>query len=133
MDVAGRLGIDVAHVAPAGWGPPAADALAPPPLRAVPSGPERDAYLPLFRLADDSEEQIQDYYQMGTLLALDDDGGSPLGIVLALDGPEGSTSTDGPVELKAVAVAESRQGRGVGRRMLDDTLQVAYGPVASSG
>ena len=97
------------------------DALAPPPLRAVPSGPEHDTYLPLFRLADDSEEQIQGYYQMGTLLALDDDSGTPLGIVLALDGPEGSA--DGPVELKAVAVAASRQSQGVGRRMLDDALQ----------
>ena len=122
-DVAGRLGIDVAHVAPAGWGPepPATDALAPSPLRAVPSGPERDTYLPLLRLADDSEEQIQGYYQMGTLLALDDDGGTPLGIVLALDGPEGSA--DGTAELKAVAVAASQQSQGVGRRMLDDALQ----------
>jgi ribosomal protein S18 acetylase RimI-like enzyme len=81
-------------------------------VRLVPIGPERDAYLPLFHLADDSVEQLLAYYQTGTLFALDTRTGERIGIVLALDEPDGS------VELKAVAVDESLQGNGVGTRML---------------
>lgn len=81
-------------------------------VRVVPTGPERDAYLPLFHLADDSVEQVFGYYQTGTLFALDARTGERIGIVLALDEPDGS------VELKAVAVDESLQGNGVGTRML---------------
>jgi ribosomal protein S18 acetylase RimI-like enzyme len=81
-------------------------------LRAVPAGPERDRYLPLLSLADDSAEQIRGYYQTGTLLALDGPDGEPIGVVLAIEGP------DGAVELKAVAVEPSLQRQGVGTRML---------------
>jgi ribosomal protein S18 acetylase RimI-like enzyme len=81
-------------------------------LRAVPAGRERDAYLPLFQLADDSAHQVLSYYQMGTLFGLDAPDGGPVGIVLAIDEPDGS------VELKAVAVAESLHGRGLGTHML---------------
>jgi ribosomal protein S18 acetylase RimI-like enzyme len=81
-------------------------------VRVVPSGPERDAYLPLFFLADDSEPEVRGYYQKGDLYALEDRAG----IVLAI--PE----SDGSVELKAVAVAEGLQGRGLGTRMLGAVL-----------
>jgi ribosomal protein S18 acetylase RimI-like enzyme len=86
-------------------------------LRAVPVGPQRDAYLPLFRLADDSADQVRSYYQTGTLFAFDGPDGDPVGIVLAIDGPDGS------VELKAVAVDVSRQGQGVGTRLLHRVLE----------
>jgi ribosomal protein S18 acetylase RimI-like enzyme len=86
-------------------------------LREVPSGTERDAYLPLFELADDAFEQVAGYYQTGTLLAFDDPGGAPIGIVLMADEPDGS------VELKAVAVATSRQERGIGSRLLAAALE----------
>jgi ribosomal protein S18 acetylase RimI-like enzyme len=85
-------------------------------LRLVPAGREREAYLPLLHLADDSVEQVRAYYQTGTLYALDSDTGQPVGIVLAIDQP------DGAVELKAVAVAEPLHGQGVGSRMLAATL-----------
>ncbi len=85
-------------------------------LRMVPVGAERDAYLPLFSLADDSIDAVLAYYQTGVLFALDAPTGEPVGIVLALDRP------DGAVELKAVAVVESLHGRGVGTRMLDAVL-----------
>jgi ribosomal protein S18 acetylase RimI-like enzyme len=81
-------------------------------LRVAPAGRERDAYLPLLRLADDSADQVLSYYQKGTLFVHDGPDSGPVGIVLAIDGPEGS------VELKAVAVAESLQGRGLGTHML---------------
>ena len=79
-----------------------------PTLRRVPLGSERDAYLPLFHLADDSADQMLGYYQTGTLFALDEPDGTPVGLVLAIDEPDGS------VELKAVAVDEAR--RRAGRR-----------------
>jgi len=90
-------------------------------LRAVPVGPQRDGYLPLFDLADDSAEQVLGYYQTGTLFALDGADGKPIGIVLAIDAPDGS------VELKAVAVDASRQGRGVGTRLLHAVLDELRG------
>jgi len=86
-------------------------------LRVVPPGSERDAYLPLMHLADDSVQQVLSYYQTGTLFVLDAADHTPVGIVLALDEPDGS------VELKAVAVDESLQGRGIGTGMLLAALE----------
>ena len=90
-------------------------------LRAVPVGSQRDAYLALFELADDSADQVLSYYQAGTLFALDGPDGEPIGIVLAIDAPDGS------VELKAVAVDESRQGQGIGTRLLHRVLEELRG------
>jgi ribosomal protein S18 acetylase RimI-like enzyme len=64
-------------------------------------------------------------YQTGTLFVLDAPDGGPVGIVLAIDEPEGS------VELRAVAVAESLQGRGLGTRMLLAVLDELGGRGAS--
>ena len=81
-------------------------------LRIVAAGTQRDAYLPLLALADDSEEQVRGYYQTGDLYVLDDG----LGVVLTIgDDPDS-------VELKAVAVEESRHNQGVGRRLLAEVL-----------
>lgn len=81
-------------------------------LESVPPGPERDAYLPLLHLADDSPAQVRSYYQHGELFVLRGATREPQGVVLVIaDGDE-------RVELKAVAVAEPLQGRGVGRRLL---------------
>jgi Acetyltransferases len=85
-------------------------------VRVVPAGPDRDAYLPLLHLADDSAAQVHGYYQRGDLYAVDDEAGGPLGIVLAIPEPDGS------VELKAVAVDASRHNQGVGQRMLAEVL-----------
>lgn len=85
-------------------------------IRLVPAGHDRDAYLPLLLLADDSESEVRGYYQKGDLYALDGDAEKPLGMVLAI------ADADGSVELKAVAVDESRHGQGVGTRMLAAVL-----------
>jgi ribosomal protein S18 acetylase RimI-like enzyme len=81
-------------------------------LRLVPAGSERDAYLSLFHLADDSADQVLSYYQTGTLFALEGPDGRPVGIVLAIG------ETDETVELKAVAIDESLHGQGLGTYML---------------
>jgi len=86
------------------------------PIRSVPAGVERDRYLPLLYLADDSVAQVHSYYQLGDLYALDDAAGSPGAIVLAIAQPGGS------VELKSVAVATPLQGQGFGTRMLAAVL-----------
>lgn len=86
-------------------------------VRELPPGPERDAYLPLLELADDSDAQVRSYYQTGTLFALDADDGSPMGMILAIP------HTDGTVELKAVAVDVQRQGQGVGTVLLHAVLE----------
>lgn len=85
-------------------------------FRLVPAGRERDAYLPLLLLADDSESQVRGYYQAGDLYAFADADGTTLGVVLAVPEPDGS------VELRSVAVAEARQNAGVGTRMLAAVL-----------
>lgn len=80
-------------------------------LKTVESGPERGAYLPLFLLADDSEQQIQGYMQNGILYVAEEDG-REMGIVLAIPFEPGT------IELKAVAVDSDSHNRGIGKRML---------------
>jgi ribosomal protein S18 acetylase RimI-like enzyme len=86
-------------------------------IRVVPAGSGRDVYLPLLRLADDSESEVRGYYQKGDLYAIDDQAGRPVGVSLAIPGPDAS------VELKAVAVDEALHGRGIGRRLLVAVLE----------
>jgi ribosomal protein S18 acetylase RimI-like enzyme len=85
-------------------------------MRIVAPGPDRDRYLPLFYVADDSTAQIQSSYQLGDLYALDDAAGDPAAIVLAIALPGGE------VELKSVAVAPHFQRQGVGRELLAAVL-----------
>jgi len=87
-----------------------------PQIRIVPAGPERDAYLPLLRLADDSETAVRGYFQDGDLYALGDEASRPVAMVLAIP------RDDGSVELKAVAVDEQRHGQGLGKRLLAAVL-----------
>ena len=81
-------------------------------LQSVASGAERERFLPLLLLADESLEQVRSYMQRGDLFAFVDRDGAAVGIVLTI--PE----TDGSVELKAVAVDAAHQNLGIGRRML---------------
>ena len=67
--------------------------------------------LPLVLLADESEAQVRSYIDEGDLFAWRVEG-VVLGVVLAIP------DDDGVVELRAVAVANEMQGRGVGSAML---------------
>jgi ribosomal protein S18 acetylase RimI-like enzyme len=81
-------------------------------LKSFAAGAEREQFLPLLLLADESLEQVRSYMQRGDLFAFVDRDGAAVGIVLTI--PE----TDGSVELKAVAVDAAHQNLGIGRRML---------------
>ena len=81
-------------------------------LISVPPGTERERFLPLLLLADESLEQVRSYMQRGELYAFIGRDESAVGIVLTLPAEQNS------VELKAVAVDTTRQNRGIGRRML---------------
>ena len=85
-------------------------------LISVPSGAERERYLPLLLLADESQEQVRSYMHDGELYAFVGDDAPAVGIVLT------KPTEDGSVELKAVAVDLSQQNRGIGRRMLAAVL-----------
>ncbi|HMK12317.1 MAG TPA: GNAT family N-acetyltransferase [Acidimicrobiales bacterium] len=76
-------------------------------VREVPPGPERRAFVPLIRLAEDSDSQLDTALDDGTLYAIDD-----IGVVLVLDHAERER------EMRYVAVAKSRQREGIGRQML---------------
>jgi ribosomal protein S18 acetylase RimI-like enzyme len=81
-------------------------------LSRIAPGPDREALLPLLRLADDSPSQIASYLHRGDLFVLRGNDGRAHAVALALP------ALDDAVELKAVAVAPERQRQGVGRRLL---------------
>lgn len=81
-------------------------------LRWVEPGVDRERYLPLLLLADESEKQVRSYLQEGILYVLPDALGAPLGTVLVL------SHANGTAELKAVAVVPEHQGRGIGKQLL---------------
>lgn len=83
----------------------------------VVAGLERERFLPLLLLADESQEQVRSYMQLGDLFAFTERDGTAVGIVLTIP------AEDGSVELKAVAVDAARQNLGIGRRMLAAALE----------
>ena len=85
-------------------------------LISVPAGAQREQYLPLLLLADESLEQVRSYMQSGDLYAYVGADSRAVGIVLTIPAEENS------VELKAVAVDGSQQNRGIGRKMLAAVL-----------
>ncbi|HKS57916.1 MAG TPA: GNAT family N-acetyltransferase [Steroidobacteraceae bacterium] len=86
-------------------------------LLSVAAGEQRERFLPLLLLADESLEQVRSYMQRGDLFAFADREGEAVGIVLTIPDEHGS------VELKAVAVDAARQNLGIGRRMLAAVLE----------
>ena len=86
-------------------------------LISIPSGAERERFLPLLLLADESLEQVRSYMHRGNLFAFVERDGTAVGIVLTIAAEEDS------VELKAVAVDTARQNLGIGRRMLAAVLE----------
>lgn len=84
-------------------------------LKIVEPGSEREPYLPLLLLADDSEQQVRAYMKDGMLFVAEDDGWT-VGIVLAI--PLNAAE----IELKAVAVDPDSHNQGIGKRMLAQVL-----------
>jgi ribosomal protein S18 acetylase RimI-like enzyme len=82
-------------------------------VREVPPGPERRALIPLIRLAEDSESQLESAIDDGTMYVVEE-GEAPIGVVLVLD--HGVHER----ELRYVAIAESHQRKGLGKAMLAD-------------
>ena len=80
-------------------------------------GAEREQFLPLLLLADESVEQVRSYMHRGELYAFVGHAGIAVGIVLTLPAEQGS------VELKAVAVDPTQQNQGIGRRMLAAVIE----------
>jgi ribosomal protein S18 acetylase RimI-like enzyme len=85
-------------------------------LKIVDTGPERERYVPLLQLADDSEQQVRGYLQKGTLFVAEDEG-REVGIVLAIP-VDSSDANNSEIELKAVAVEAASHNQGIGQRML---------------
>ena len=75
---------------------------------------DRDLLRPLFREADDSEQQIDAYLDLGAVFVAEDDG-EIIGHLQLITGDD--------AELKSMAVAESRRGTGVGRALVRAALE----------
>jgi ribosomal protein S18 acetylase RimI-like enzyme len=86
-------------------------------LISVPPGAERERFLPLLLLADESLQQVRSYMQSGDLYAFVGHDEVTVGIVLTLPAEQNS------VELKAVAVDTTQQNCGIGRRMLAAVIE----------
>ncbi|MCX4244298.1 GNAT family N-acetyltransferase [Paraliomyxa miuraensis] len=79
---------------------------------------QRQAYQDLLRLADDSDREIASYRELGALFGLVDADGEPKGEALVLPTEERHT-----MELRSLAIEDAFQGRGLGRRLVQDVLE----------
>ncbi|MGH2550480.1 MAG: GNAT family N-acetyltransferase [Thermomicrobiales bacterium] len=76
-------------------------------------GANREPFLDLLLLADESEQQVRSYMNEGDLFAFFADGANdPAGMILVVP------LEPGEVELKAVAIRPDVQSKGLGKRML---------------
>jgi ribosomal protein S18 acetylase RimI-like enzyme len=82
--------------------------------RRIPPGPERDQFLPLLFLADDSHEKVRDERDDGSLFVVE--LGDATGVAQAV------ARAAGEVELTLVAVDEAHQGAGIGKQLIAATL-----------
>jgi GNAT superfamily N-acetyltransferase len=73
---------------------------------------DREALRPFFRMADDSEREIDAYLDLGELLVAVD-GDEVVGHLQLVD-----LADPGTVELKSMAVVEGRRGEGIGRGLV---------------
>jgi ribosomal protein S18 acetylase RimI-like enzyme len=78
---------------------------------------DREQLRPLFRLADDSDQEIDRYLLAGWILTAAQDGD----IVGHLQMVE--AGADGTLEIKSMAVAEGYQGHGVGRALVQEAVR----------
>lgn len=90
---------------------------------------DRTALLPLFRLADDSDQEIASYLARGTVLVATD-GDALVGHVQMIE-PSGPIDAAPAWELKSLAVADSHRHQGLGRRLVEAGLAHARSHGAS--
>lgn len=76
-------------------------------LLPIPPGPARERWVALLELADEPVP-LRRYVQLGVLYGVEDEDRTPSAAVLVVD------LADDVAELRAVAVAEPHQGRGIG-------------------
>lgn len=82
-----------------------------PKIRLTPRNANREPYLDLLLLADDSEQEVLCYYRDGDLYVCEVAAGETIGIALVVPHHDA-------FELKSVAIAPERQGQGIGQQML---------------
>jgi ribosomal protein S18 acetylase RimI-like enzyme len=100
----------------------------------IPTGAAREGWFELLELADEAAP-LRGYLQQGTLFGIVDPEGEPQAAILVVDLDGGRS------ELRAVAVAESAQGRGLGSwivaevcgRLRADGVRTVVVGTASSG
>lgn len=85
------------------------------------TGRDREPWVPLLELADEPEP-LRAYLHDGELFGLRGSDQQPLAAILVIDDRSG----DGSAELRAVAVAEHAQGRGIGSQMLEAVIGVLH-------
>jgi ribosomal protein S18 acetylase RimI-like enzyme len=79
-------------------------------------GPHEDLR-PMFALAEDSEEQLAGYLDLGRVLVTRRDG-VVVGHLQLIP-----TDQPGTVELKSMAVVDDLQGQGIGRALIDEAVR----------
>ncbi|QNE16934.1 GNAT family N-acetyltransferase [Kribbella qitaiheensis] len=72
---------------------------------------DREPLRPLFRLADDSDSQIDKYLNLGEVLVAEEDGELVGQLQLIASGEQA-------FELNSMAIVESRRGTGIGRALV---------------
>ena len=92
----------------------------------APFNRDRRELLPLFKLADDSEQQIQSYLYRGEVLFAAE-AGLVLGQALIIE-----DNAQDVFELKSIAVLESRQGQGIGSLLMRAVQRYCTGRNAKS-
>ncbi len=73
-------------------------------------------HLSLLLLADEQEDMVDKYLERGTMFALEDDGEVVAECVVTDEG-------DGVLEIKNIAVAPEKQGKGYGKRMINFVVE----------
>jgi ribosomal protein S18 acetylase RimI-like enzyme len=94
---------------------------------------DRAALLPLFRLADDSDQEIAGYLDRGTVLVATH-GDARVGHLQMIEPsrePRGPGDAPAAWELKSLAVADHHRHHGLGRRLVEAGLAHARGHGAS--
>jgi predicted N-acetyltransferase YhbS len=77
---------------------------------------DREELRPMFALAEDSEQQLNSYLHLGRVLVAVEDG-AVVGHLQLIE-----TDTANEAELKSMAVVDHRQGRGIGRALIERAI-----------